>query len=189
MRRAALSLLTGTLLLGCASAQVETGRSYAGDQALPRPDVVLVYDFSLSSSIISLDSAPGVEPGRAQQAEAYSEEQLKLGRNVASTLAKQLVENLRALGLPAERAYAPPLSGRHTLMVTGEFVEIDSGTKDTSVRTRTRVYQVAATGPRLLEEFETAASGSKKPRTAEQISQRIGTLASRQGWISQSTGN
>lgn len=158
------------IVASCASSQVHGVRGYAAGERLPRPGVVLVYDFAVHPSDVDVDKRVG--------AKATTSEQIRMGRVVANALSEELVKEIPgALGLQAQRASASTPVPLNALMIKGQFVSIDEGSRmkrvvvgfgagSSEVRTRVQVYQQTAGGPRLVGEAETKASGSKKPGIA-----------------------
>src|SRR3954469_23675627 len=103
------------LLAGCASTSVTSRQAYQGDQ-LPRPGQIVVYDFAATPA----DLPPGL-PSEAAALGTTSAaitnpptpEELATVRMLGSLVAKELVKDLQAMGLPAVQATAaatPPAS-------------------------------------------------------------------------------
>jgi hypothetical protein len=172
----ALRLGFCVLLVGCASTEVNEVSEYMG-RGLPKPDIVLVHDFAVSRADISIDDAPGEKLLREVQDVTPSEDQIKVGRAVANALAEELVKQIHAMGMPAQRASELDVRG-NVVSIQGHFLEIDEGNRmtriviglgfgGTEVRTRAQMYQGTGTGRRLLQEFETIAKSGKKPGMAE----------------------
>jgi len=97
-----------------------------------------------------------------------------LAEAVADSLATRLVEDIRALGLPAERSAGAALPEVNDLVIEGDFVRIDEGSRlkrfvigfgvgATELRTQVRVFQVTAEGWKPVKQFETVATGSRLP--------------------------
>ncbi|HEU4428769.1 MAG TPA: hypothetical protein VFT98_08445, partial [Myxococcota bacterium] len=101
MIRAERAALVVPLLItvGCASAGVDSATRY--DQTdLPRPPVMLVYDFAVDPEDVLIDQFGAAfsdeEPSRGERSAR--------GREVARSLSLQIVEKLNAAGIPARRA-------------------------------------------------------------------------------------
>jgi hypothetical protein len=174
-----LAALVPTLVLvaGCAPTEVRPTGRHDANQPLPRPERILVYDFAVSPGDIKLNSGPGARLLRVLGKDSPSEEQSKIGRQVARVFSEELVEEIRELGLPAERATHLPSLPDRTLAVDGQFVSIDEGNRArrmvigfgvgaTVVTAHVQVYMGRPAGQILLEEFETRAESSKKPGAA-----------------------
>lgn len=165
--------------LGCAQTSVQTVQEYRGEEPLPKPDMVLVYNFAASPDEVTLDTGISAQlvdlvkgnPSRTQK-------EREIGRKVADALSQALVDKINELGFAAERGSGPPVSPRNTLLIEGQFVSIDEGNQTarviiglgagrTEVKTYVQVYEVTPQGRRLLEEFETDAKSGRKPGMAE----------------------
>jgi hypothetical protein len=163
------------VLAGCASTKVQPSVMIPAADALPRPTRIAVYDFAVAAQDVSPNNAP-LSRLRRVFGGSQSEEELKVGRSVADALAAELVKALTDLDLPIERASATAVADG-TLAIEGQFVSIDEGNRlrrviigfgagASEVRTHTQMYLGTSAGPRLVEEFETDASSSKKPGAA-----------------------
>ncbi len=160
------------VLGGCAEAYVVPTRT-SSDQ-LPRPDRLLVYDFAVTHEDVMLDRGVGPEIARDLGKADQTEEEVKVGRAVASTLAENLVKELRAAGIAASRASDAPQPSRTTLSIKGQFVRIDQGNRTVRLlvgfgfggpllQTVIQLYQGAGSGQRLISEAETATEAGMKP--------------------------
>jgi hypothetical protein len=158
----------------CAATKVKPVGVYGGQGALPKPDRVLVYDFAVSPDEVSLNSGPLARLRALISDTDQTEAELEVGREVAAALSEELVERIRALGLPAERASGAQPHTSGTLTVEGQFVSIDEGNRlrrmfigfglgNTEVKTLVQVYHGTNGGRALVQEFETSAEGSKLP--------------------------
>ena len=92
------------LAAGCAPTQVvqesEDIKSFA------KPDLILVYDFAVSPDEVFLDQ--GLSAELRQQYEQYkgqtrTAQEIKVGHKVADAVAQELVKNILAYGLWAQR--------------------------------------------------------------------------------------
>lgn len=157
--------------VGCARARVENvDRAQA--LTLPRPARVVVFDFATGAADVRVGSSP-VATARRVAGLSVAEPEL-LGEAVADTLASRLVEEITALGLPAVRAAGADPPGLNDLIVMGQFVRIDQGSKTkrfvigfgvgaTELRTQVEIFQVTAAGWQSLKLFDTVATGSRLP--------------------------
>jgi Domain of unknown function (DUF4410) len=168
----ALALIVA--IAGCATTKVEPIGVYSGQEALPKPDRILVYDFAVSPDEVSLNSGPLARLRQHMSDKDQTEAELEVGREVAAALSEELVEQIRALGLPAERASDAPSHMDRDLTIEGQFVSIDEGNRlrrmfvgfglgNTEVKTLVQVYRWTNGGRALVQEFETSAAGSKLP--------------------------
>lgn len=173
-------VLTGIALLalaGCTqgSSQIEsTGQ-------LPRPQVVVVEDFAVAPGEVQLD--PGLsntirEMVESNKGQPPGTQVYKVSRQVADALAEKLVADIRDLGLPAQRGQGLPPGVATGLVITGQFVSIDQGSRAervtiglgagrSDVRVRAQVFDVSPAGRRLADEIEVDAKSGLQPGMAE----------------------
>src|SRR5262245_5478601 len=94
---------------------------------LQRPARVVVFDFATGPADVQMLSSPRQEDERTLY---LSQEQPDLlAEAVADSLATRLVEDIRALGLPAERSAGAALPEVNDLVIEGDFVRIDEGSR------------------------------------------------------------
>ena len=158
------------LCFGCARARVKNVQETA--RTLPRPPRVVVFDFYTGAADVRVGTSPRRTARRA--AGLSVQEPDLLGEAVANTLASRLVEDIRALGLSAERAADALPPGPNDLVVQGQFMRVDQGSQvqrfvigfgvgATELRTQVEVFQVSADGWRPVQQFDTVATGSRLP--------------------------
>jgi len=178
MRNRASVLFAAVLLTaGCTSTIVVD--EFQGD-GLPRPDRVLVYDFATSGGEIRLDRGLDAALVAAAHGEPRGQLERELGRKVADAIAEHLVMELRGMGLPAQRArgHASP-SGR-SIVVEGQIVSIDEGSRaerviiglgagHSLVETHVRVYETAYGSELTLLDLRIEAESGKTPGAAETL--------------------
>lgn len=171
---ASIWLVLLAILAGCASTEVRVVRRYRGDRPLPKPERILVYDFAISPKDVKLSSLRVSHLLHDVDKRSQTEEQLKVGREVADRLATELVKDLGELGFRAERAKRGERLPGKTLAIEGQFVSIDEGSRTlrmvigfgvggSEVSTLVQVYMKKGRSEILVEEFETRAESSKKP--------------------------
>ena len=162
------------VVAGCASTKV-TNRQILVNEKLPRPGHILVYDFVATSADVPADSALAgkvSDPSTPQTAE-----QVELGRQLGAQIAAQLVEEIRALGLPAERASRGTRMQVNDVMIRGYLVSIDQGSAvervaigfgagGSELKTVVEGYQMTAQGLRKLGSGTVDAGGGKTPGAA-----------------------
>ena len=166
-------------LTACAPTKVRpTGAASTGP--LPRPDVVLVYDFAVSPEQVSLNRGLFARLGRDVSPATATEDEARVGREVAEGFAVELVKRIQRLGLPAERAAAGQAAPAGSLAITGQFLSIDEGNRmrrtmigfgagQSEVRALAQVALQTAHGPLLAEEFETSGASARTPCVAPMI--------------------
>jgi len=178
-----LMSLTLVLVLGCAKARINTTEA-APIGPLAKPPVVLIYDFAVTPEEALTDSF-----GVYAEGEVDSKE-LELAHATADSLSAHLVAKLVKRGIPAERALddrAPPL---HALVVRGQFLDVDKGSRlkrmvigfgagSSKLVAQVQVYQAMEWGLRRIAAAEATATGSKMPGMAVPVGggAALGTMA------------
>lgn len=166
---AALALLVA---LGCAGATSRRGTQYAQDRVLPRPPVLLIYDFAVDTNDVVVDT---FGPNFIHDTGNPSEE-IASARAVSRSLSEALVQELGNRGIRAQRAASstPPLNAA---VVKGQFLTIEEGDQTArmligfgvgaeKIRVRVQVYQATGQGLRRLVESEGEAHGNRMPGMA-----------------------
>ena len=148
-----------SLVVGCAGGSSRQTRQHVRDRTLPRPPVLLLYDFAV---------AP---------ADAPPSEKIKQDRAIARSLSEQAVIKLGQRGIRAQRATASTTVPLHAVVVKGQFVTIEEGSGGQRVligfgagkselRANARVYQMMESGLKIISEGEAGAHGSSSPGLA-----------------------
>jgi len=119
-------LLVTVLLLatvtGCATTQI-SNREILVDEKVPRPKHIFVYDFVSRPEDAQADSAlAGQKP-----ATPPSKEQIALGLEIGTEVAKELVAQIEAMGLPAEHGTPESAIGVGDLMIRGTLLSVEEG--------------------------------------------------------------
>ncbi len=169
--RVATFLLSGFTLVilgGCPKAYVTQTKATLGP--LPRPDMIVVYDFAVTPGEVKLDQGMMQKVLRDSSSRAASKEETVLGHAIANKLSEDLVAELRKAGIAATRGGLQVYPSDTTVILTGEFVTIDEGDQTkrvwlgfglggTELRTRVQLIQ----GGQLIAEGETKTRSSLKP--------------------------
>ena len=179
---AALLLAVG---LGCATAKVKPTQ-VAPDAPLPKPPVVLIYDFAVSANDVVVDTLGAAFKGEGR--ELSDDEQL--ARDTASSLSEQLVAKLQKRGIAAERATDSTVPPLNALLLKGQFLTVDKGSRlkrmtigfgagSSKLEARAQVYRATERGLVRIAAAEVDASGSKIPGMAIPMAggAALGTLA------------
>jgi hypothetical protein len=172
------SLALGCLLAlaACRPAAVRPERSTTAT-GLPRPERVAVLDFTVDAAAVKEDSAIGSKVVRAFSDTSEAEREAELGRKVAEALSADLVDGIRELGLPADRASRSEPLPPGTLIVDGRFVGIDEGNRlrrlvigfsagQSTVETQVVVDLLTQRGRERLLQFEATAKSAPMPGAA-----------------------
>jgi hypothetical protein len=182
--RLATGLMTAlalALLAGCAPTNVQQTSENTG--SLPRPDLILVYDFAVSPDEVELDET--LADKIKQRYEHLSNtnptpEELQVGHTVAYVVADELVKKIRSYGLWAERAMGQPYRRGNTLVIKGQFLSIDEGNRAervligfsagrTDVQADVQVYELTAAGKQQVEDLTSSGESASKPGMAEMM--------------------
>jgi len=143
---------------------------------LPRPQLILVYDFATSSpSAVALDRSIGARLLRMAGDEPIVTDEEKIAQEVARIVTENLVKQINDLGIPAQPGTVgtPPVAGP-VLAIEGQFLSVDQGNRAqrmmigfgagaSEVRTLVQIYETTAEGRRLVEDFYTTVKSSRKP--------------------------
>ncbi len=167
-----VSILALAVIAGCASSDVTARRSYVGDEEIARPGRIIVHNFAATADDIPADAAIA---GRYDRRDTpQTAEEIELGRQLGAQVADELVKDILKMGMPAERAGSGPPPQPGDIVIKGEFVSIDEGSRvkrmligfgSGAVKLKTFVegYQVTASGQRPLGSAEVEAGGGKMP--------------------------
>jgi len=123
-RHIVLILVALLALAGCAKTKLSDRQEYTGGK-LPRPENILVYDFAATATDLSDDSALA---GRISEHDTpQTAEQIETGRKVGAEIAAHLVAEIRAMGMPAERASAASKAQVNDLVLRGYLLSVKKG--------------------------------------------------------------
>lgn len=151
-------------LPACNETQILSRRGRFNPEPYPRPDRIVVYDFDIESAVVTLDPSIAKEIARGRTPIVEARRHVALA--VADVLSRTLVEEILALGLPAERGAEAPVPKPGALLIDGALVRVDEGSRakrtaigfgagKSELRTRVRVYRVTDRGRRRIAEFDT----------------------------------
>jgi hypothetical protein len=177
-------LLVATLV-ACAGSSGRVTSSHTGGGILPRPPVLIVYEFGVDAQDVVVDTFGSADYARAAPADA---DRYRRGREASRSLADKLVAQLRERGIRAERATLGTVPPLHAVMVKGHFVVIDEGNRAArmvvgfgagarEVRVRVQVYQRTGHGLRPLQSGVAEATGDRMPGMAVPVG--VGAAAGR----------
>lgn len=182
-RRFVPCLFALVIVAGCASTKV-SNRQQVVTEKLPRPDHILVYDFAATP-----EDVPAGSPIAGQYSEPstpQTAEHIATGRRLGAEIAAQLVEEIRGMGLPAERASRQTPLQINDIMIRGYLLSIEEGSEAkrlvvgfgsgaSDLRTLVEGYQMTAQGPRKLGSGTLDAGASKTPGAALGVAGLIAT--------------
>lgn len=167
-----LSISLNARLDGPLAAHVEITplNSYSGSKALPKPQKILVYDFSFDPADVQVDKTQQIRP---RHIIARDENPKHIGENAAKTLSRELIKDLsNGTGLPVKRASADTIPSDNDLIVKGSFASLKQGVKtervivgmgtgSAAVSTRVQVFLKTSQKDLLISEFETQTTVAK----------------------------
>jgi len=167
-------LLSLVLLAGCASTKVAQ-RQVLVTEKIPRPGNIWVYDFAATPADVPAES--GLAGQVADPATPQTAEQIAEGRKVGAELAKQLVQQIQAMGMPAAQASPATTPALNDLVIRGyllsvqtgsavERVAIGFGAGGSELRVAVEGFQMTAEGLRKLGSGTVDSGGGKTPGAA-----------------------
>jgi hypothetical protein len=159
--------------VGCAS--TSTNREQVVTGKLPRPAHIWVYNFVATPGNVPSDSALTDEFDLYDAPQTA--ENVALGQQLGSEIAADLVEQIRGMGLPGERAWTGMTPEINDIVIRGYLLSIDEGSASKRVaiglgsgvselRTAVEGFQVTAQGPRKLGSGTVDSGGGKSPGAA-----------------------
>jgi len=181
IRFAILAFIMMAMAVGCAPTNVQQqGMTLT---QLPRPDLIMVYDFAVSPDEVKLDtglSAELMQKYAQYKGASPTAQEIKLGHKVAEAVADELVKKIRSYGLWAERGFGYPYGRGKVLMVKGQFVSIDQGNRTervavglgagrSDVQASVQVYELTPQGLQEVDRMRADAKSGYKPGMAEMM--------------------
>ena len=156
---------------GPLAAQVEVTslKTYGGRKALPKPEKILVYDFTFDPKEVQVDKTQEFRPRHVISGD---ENPTHIGEHAAKKLSQELIKELARTGVPVERASTDAAAPDNTLIVKGNFLLIKQGVKtervvvgmgtgSAEVNTHVQVQFKAPQETVLVSEFETHTTLAK----------------------------
>ena len=154
-----------------ATLKVTGSQNYQGEW-LARPDRIIVHDFAATPADIPAWSAARsrhAAPSTPQTAEA-----IETGRKLGAQVAKELVAEIRDMGLPAVLAVGQSAPHVGDIVIIGYFESIDEGSAakrmaigfgsgGAQLRTQVEGYLMTDQGLRKLGSREIDSGGGKTP--------------------------
>lgn len=174
--RRILPLLAGVTLAACSHASVQTTQDYTG-AALLRPDRVMVRDFVVSPNEVTLDSGRLAGIRRMFSGQSDSEQQIAKAQAVVAAISNTLVQEIQAMGLPAERiaADATVAPSSRVALIDGNVLDINEGNRAkrvaigfgagaSDVKTSTALaYLAPMAPPREIATFQASGTSGYAP--------------------------
>jgi Domain of unknown function (DUF4410) len=157
--------LTVLTLWGCTSVDSAADRQIA-EQRLPRPAAIVVHDFAVAPE--EVDPGQPLGGARLVQDTARTQREEAVGHAFADEFSVALVEEIRKLGLPAQRAAAPNLPSGDVVTIEGRFISLAGDPSAPgivgfsgdwpNVLADVQLYGTDSSGEKLSEDIEVSLS-------------------------------
>ena len=168
------SVAVVALLAGCASTTI-SNRQQLVTGPMPKPAHIWVHDFAATAADLPADSALAGQPD--VDTTPQTAEQIEEGRMLGAQIAAQLVEQIRAMGLPAEQTSTEPPLQVNDLLIRGYLISVQEGDATKRVvigfgqgaselKTAVEGFQMTANGLRKIGSGNLDAGGNKSPGAA-----------------------
>jgi len=166
------------LSLSCARTSMNSTPLVGDGSKLPVPHLVLIQDYDVGADTVKLDSSVGSKLLRSISSKDSAAEGLELGESIAQALSERMAEDIRKLGLPAERSTGVlPETGGPFLVISGQLLTVDEGNHfrrfaiglgagATEVSATTRVAIRVGGNETPIEEFTVTGKSGRKPGAA-----------------------
>lgn len=149
-----------------------TDRHELVTEKVPRPEHIWVHDFAATAADL---------PAESVLARTYSEhntpqtpEQIATGHKVGAQIATDLIEEIRALGMPAKHAVKGTTPAVNDIVIRGYLISVDKGdakkriaigfgSGDSELKVAAEGFQMTPNGLRKLGSGAADSKGGKKP--------------------------
>ena len=170
--RASAVLFFAVAALACASTNVTQRQSdMQPGEKLARPEHIIVHDFSATPEDVPADSS--ISPDVMAQTKPPSEKELEVGHELGESVARNLVDEIQEMGLPAARTADQPTPDVNDIVIRGYFVTVDTGSTvervalgfgagSAELTTVVEGYQMTEMGLRKLGQGEIKSGGGAK---------------------------
>jgi len=156
---------------GYASTKI-TERNELVTEEVPRPAHIWVYDFAATAADLPADS--DLAKQHTGHSKPQTTEQIAAGRKVGAELAAELVKQIKAMGMPAERPIAGTKPQVNDIVIRGYLVSVVEGDKKkrlaigfgsggTELKVAVEGFQMTDKGLRKLGGGATDSTSGKAP--------------------------
>lgn len=172
IRRVAVLSFVAVVAAGCATTKVTNVQSNVGDERIPKPPHVYVYDFAATAAELPTGSVAAAS--YATPAKPRTKKEIATAHALSDAVAEELASQIRDLGLNAEVAAVntPPDVG--DLLIRGQFESVEEGSMgkrlvlgfgsgSSDLKTVVQVYLMTATGVRELASGDVDSGSTKGP--------------------------
>ena len=178
-----LCLIVLAMAAGCASTTI-SNRQQVSTGYLPRPAQIWVYDFAATPADIPPESSLANQG--APNAAPQTAEEIAEGRKLGSQIASELVQQIRAMGLPAANGSSATRPQINDLVIEGAILSIQQGSAaeriaigfsagQSELKVAVEGLQMTATGLRKLGSGDVSSAGNKTPGSAVGLAVLIAT--------------
>ncbi len=178
-----LSLFAIFVIAGCSSTKI-TDREVIVTEKIPRPNQIWVYDFAATASDLPADSV--LADKHSEHPTPQTAEEIETGRKVGAEISKQLVEQIRLMGMPAERASKGTTAQINDILFRGYLISVDEGSKvkrltigfgsgGSELRVAAEAFQKTAQGLRKLGSGVADSGGGKTPGASVGLAALVAT--------------
>jgi hypothetical protein len=161
------------LLSGCATTTV-SNREELVTGPIPRPATIWVYDFAASASDVPPNSTLA---GEDLDATPQTAQQVAMGQKFGSQIASDLVQEINATGMSAQKAWPGMQPQINDIIIRGYLLSVDPGSATkrvmigfgsgkSSLSTLVEGFQVTPQGLRQLGVGDVNAKGNDSPGMA-----------------------
>lgn len=168
------TIVAGLFLMmaaGCASTEI-TNRDRIVTEQLPRPAHIWVYDFAATAADVPAESALASQT--SDHATPQTAEEMETGRQLGAQIAAELVEQIRSMGMPSEKALAGTEPQINDIVLRGYLISFDEGSAakrvaigfgsgGSELKVAVEGFQMTDQGLRKLGSGTTASGGGKGP--------------------------
>jgi len=178
-----LGLFVVVVASGCASTKVSDRETMAAGK-IARPGNIWVYPFAATPADLPADSALASQV--TEHPTPQTDKEIAEGRELGAEIAKQLVAQIRELGMPATVADVGSEPQIDDLVIKGSLLSVHEGSAAarvavgfgagaSSLSTAVEGFQMTATGLRKLGSGTVDAGGGKSPGAALGLATFIAT--------------
>jgi hypothetical protein len=159
------------MIAGCASTKV-SDRNELVTGRIARPNTIWVYDFAATPEDVPDESALA---GRySEHSTSQTDEEIATGRKLGTEIAAQLVERIRAMGMPAARAMAGTTPQINDIVIRGYLISYNAGSAAkrimigfgsgaSDLKVAVEGFQMTAQGLRKLGSGKTSSTSGETP--------------------------
>lgn len=167
-----LLYLFALLPLGVYASTKITDRNEIVTEEIPKPAHIWVYDFAATAADIPAGSALAGQI--SDQSTQQTPEQIAAGRKLGAEIASELVEQIRAMGMPAERPMEGTKPQINDIVIHGYLVSIVAGSEKkrigigfgsgaSELKVAAEGFEVTEHGLRKLGSGSSDSTGGKAP--------------------------